>query len=72
MWFFGILRKLFTERKAAGYSKIEMQKNVELKIKECEIEEMQKKKFYEQAKAEATALGKIEKSTKRKGLFLKS
>lgn len=42
------------------YAKLEMQKKVELKMKECEIEEMQKKKDYERAEAEAAALAKIE------------
>lgn len=31
------------------YAKIETQKMVELKMKECEIEEMQRKKNYERA-----------------------
>ena len=37
-----------------------MQKKVELKMKECEIEEINKKKDYERAEAEAAALAKIE------------
>ena len=32
----------------------------ELKMKECEIEEMQKRKDYESAEAEAAALAKVE------------
>ena len=50
------------------YANIETQKKVELKIKECEIEEMQKKKFYEQAEAEATALAKMEDEQEEKRL----
>ena len=42
------------------YAKLEMQKKLELKMKECEIEEMQKKKDYERAEAEVAALAKVE------------
>ena len=42
------------------YAKLEMQKKVELKMKECKIEEMQKKKDCKRAEAEAAALAKIE------------
>ena len=42
------------------YAKREMQKKLELKMKECEIEEMQKKKDYERAEAEVAALAKVE------------
>ena len=42
------------------YAKLETQKMVELKMKECEIEEMKKRKNYERAEAEAIALAKVE------------
>ena len=45
-----------------------MQKKVELKIKEYEIEEIQKKKFYEQAKAETISLVKTEEEQEEKRL----
>ena len=41
-------------------AKLEMQKKVELKMKECEIEEMQRKEDYERAEPEAAALAKVE------------
>ena len=41
------------------YAKLETQKMIELKMKECEIKEMKKKKDYESAEGEAIALAKI-------------
>ena len=41
------------------YAKLETQKMIELKMKECEIKEMKKKKDYESAEAEAIALAKV-------------
>lgn len=47
------------------YAKIETQKMVELKMKECEIEEMQRKKNYERAETEAAALAKVAEEEKK-------
>ena len=49
------------------YAKIETQKMMELKMKECEIEEMTKKKNYE--RAEAAALAKVEEEGEEKRIM---
>ena len=51
------------------YAKIEAEKKMEVERKRCEMEETQRLRSYESAKAEADAVGKIEEEEKNPNLL---